>query len=648
MQLVFPFPPIILTIACLTTYGASLWWLLRLESKRTLWTLSALSLIALILRIIFIHDYPPGVNDDEVQTLRAAFAAIESGKIFALGVEGPILPAVLFQVPVAIWLDSLFWGMRLYPITLSVLAIPVCFTIGQAMRFTSLASHLLAALVSVLPWSLFWSRMPWGGEIIFYQCLLVAAVARVIWQGGGRGDVLVGIVGLSGLLWEYTGAWSMISIPLIGIVLAPGWNGRRNSLLILLGGIALWLPYLLNVSSWWVYISQKTVDSSDHQTLAATYSHYRPLVEHTLETFVAPVGNSAWISMHSVAIHPIAVLITAVLGLLCVAPRKALLIIGGFAAGFSTAVVSYQGAPSTHRMMCAFLFISIASAAFFNAIATKFKNSRLSNAATWSSGIFVIATATESLLLFFSPAFWTQSDQVFFHGETLVSESLPLPATSSTILDAEIFRYIKARDPRTTQYKRLTYENWHPLAPGRQTLSRPFKEWFSFYQDALPPQRVQLFADSSQPTSLIATFTEEDVLKWNQYGWTLRISCRDSELAPVIVRTPLLAVEQRLAIDNMPCGNTKEYTFSGVWLSAPTDLNLHIAPNVIAKIETSSGPPIKRPPPEQGVIRFSISTGDTLRITIASSEYSANALLVEGPLTKQRIPRLESFRPTPP
>jgi hypothetical protein len=166
----------------------------------------------------------------------------------------------------------------------------------------------------------------------------------------------------------------MISIPLIGIVLAPGWNGRKNSLLILLGGIALWLPYLLNVSSWWVYISQKTVDSSDHQTLAATYSHYRPLVEHTLETFVAPVGNSAWISMHSVAIHPIAVLITAVLGLLCVAPRKALFIIGGFAAGFSTAVVSYQGAPSTHRMMCAFLFISIASAAFFNAIATKFKS----------------------------------------------------------------------------------------------------------------------------------------------------------------------------------------------------------------------------------------------------------------------------------
>lgn len=648
MQLVFPFSPLILTFVCLVAYGASLWWLLRDESRRTLVALSLVSLVALALRVIFIYDYPPGVNDDEVQTIAAAFAARDSGRIFMPGVEGPILHAVLFQAPLVSVLDSLFWAMRWYPMALSVLAIPVCFSIGKALRLTSLASYVLTALVTVLPWSLFWSRLPWGGEIIFYQCLLVAAVARVIWQKGGRGDVLVGIVGLSGLLWEYTGAWSMLSMPFIGMVLAPDWRSRKNSLFILIGAIAAWLPYLVDISSWWVYISQKAVDSTTQRTLESTYITYRPLVERTLETFIAPVGNSSWISMHSVAIHPLAVLITAALGLLCVSPRKTLFILGGFTAGISTAVVSYQSAPSTHRMMCAFLFVSIASAAFFNALATRLTNPRYSRVAPLAAGVFLLITASQSIALFFSPVFWTQSSGVFFHGETLISESLRLPAESKTVLDAEIFRYLKVRNPRQNQYDILTYENVQPTEPRRQTLSRPFKQWFSLYQDALPNGQTQLFGEATHPQSLLATFTQADILKWSQYGWNLTISCADGSLPPKSVRTPLLAVEQRIAIANMPCGQVKEYTFSASWQGSPTDLTLRISPYVEAKIETPKGTPIDKLPLEPWLIQFPVSTGDTLRVTIVASDQSANVLLFEGPLDMLRVPRLESFKPTQP
>ena len=215
---------LILSATLTVGYFTSMWWLLRKEGSRPLLLLLCLTAATAALHLYDVWNLPPGINDDELKTLKRAVDSWRGGGLFGNGFEAPILYAVLFQAPVAMLVDSTFWGMRAYPLTLGILAVPVAFAICRGLRFSLVASFVGASLVGTLPWALFWGRMPWGGEIIFYEALLLAGVSRIVWRDGGLMDVVVAMLGLIGLLYEYTAAWAMIGIPPLAFLLAHSWR----------------------------------------------------------------------------------------------------------------------------------------------------------------------------------------------------------------------------------------------------------------------------------------------------------------------------------------------------------------------------------------------------------------------------------------
>lgn len=642
MQFNFPYPPIYLTCILVASYLGAIWWLLRLESWRHLLGLFMLSLISLGLRLFDIHDLPPGLNDDEVKSLLQALPAIETGAIFPLGVEGPILHTVLFQVPMVDYTGSLFWGSRIYPLILGSLSAPLAFAIGRALQFSPLPSYVLAFLVAVLPWSVFWSRLPWGGEIIFYQCLLVASLARIIWRQGGLIDVLVGILGMSGLFWEYTGAWSMVGMPLVAVVLAPGLRRRLYAFLVLLGGVILWIPYILHFRSWIPYVTEKaSAPTNTSRSLSQVYDHYAPLVMKSIATLWSPTGNTSWISMHSVAIHPEVVLLVALLGLVSVAPTKSLFNLGGFAAGILTASVSFQGAPSTHRMMCAFLFISISSAGFFQLVARTFAHMRIRLLPVVLATAFLAVAMYQSLAIFYAPRFWTQSEGVFFHGETLLAEALQLSPSSSTILDGDMVRYAMAgnKDPRS--YRQLSYKNWIPKAAGQLAISRAFEEFIPFYREALGSSQVELFGGPTHPKAALISFGASDIPRWGQHGWRLFIECKDASETQSL-HVPALAFDRRLNDVGLGCNQTPyKYRYVARWQGPAKELALAHDEGIVSTIDAQIFERNGR------TSQFKVNPGDVVSISLIVHNAQSWARLYETSDDGQRIPTLESFVPLP-
>lgn len=648
-----PFSPLFLALLLLLGYLLAIWWILRKESKATLFYLTILSVVALALRLIFIYEIPPGLNDDEVKTLGEAFLRYSNREIFVLGVEGPILHAVLFQVPVAMLTDSLFWGMRAYPIAFSTLAIPVCFAIGRAMRFGLLGSYVLSALVTVLSWSLFWSRMPWGGEIIFYQALLLTAAARIVWQSGGLPEVAIGILGLSGCLWEYTGAWSMASVPFLALLVSPNRRARINSLLIFIGALILWLPYIFNFISWWPYVTEKFVFSSGAKSGPAFLASLRTLVIGVLETFVVPAGSVNWISIDHGALHPIAVLIAAALGLAVAELRKKIFLLGGFAAGLSTSIVSAGTfVPSTHRMICSFLFVSIAAAAFFDRLWVGVSAHRLRRYLIAPMvGLFVFGVSWQSLSLFFSDSFLAKSRSIFQHGETLLSEALPLPARDRerpTLIDSGIIRFINARSPNQRDYRLIDYENFFPREVKSYAFSGRFGALLGFYRAALvDPGAVKVFGGGDdRPLSFMVSFEEDDLIRWSRFGWRLRFSCVDAKES-LELRVPLLVLDQTFLNSRMGCRGPRRYLFSAKYLGPKGELTLLATPDLNVSVNTSKSGVIERSAGGQAKLSFSIEQGDDLEVSLTAPNDGPYALLGARGGAKEQVlpPRLETFEP---
>jgi hypothetical protein len=638
MDFQLPFPTITLTVLLLVAYTSATIWLLRAEARGHLVGLSLLTAGAAVLKLLWIYDLPPGLNEDEIKTLRQAMSAWGNSDMFLPGIEAPILHAVLFQLPIAESLQSLFWGSRTYPIVCSILSVPLAFVIGRSLQLSSRASYLLAFLVTVLPWSLFWSRLPWGGEIIFYQCLLVAAIARIIWRDGSWGDILVGVVGLTGLLWEYTGAWCMIGMPIIGLVIAPGFRRKTKCLGVLVGSILLWMPYILRAGHWVHYITEKVSSPSSGRSLQDFINHYHAQFMRSFEVFWAPTGITSWLSMHSVAIHPYLVLATAVLGLLSLAPRKILFILGGFSAGMFASVVSSATLPSTHRMMCAFLFISIASAGAMYRIERLLPGPR----GKLFSGILTIAFAVSvslsSLRIFLSKDFWRNAEgQIFVHGETLLSEALKPTVDLPAIVDGQIHLQVEVTKDRQL-LSMLSYANWLPTAPREYGFNRQFEDLLPLYLEALPPEQVRAFGGRDYPKSFNAKFYAKDVAAWSTYGLTLTIDCKDGTQTRSF-RVPTVMIQTILNGFGSYCRESHEYRYRATWVGPPTDLVLVHSP--ATSVVASASNAVK----DGNRMKFSVKTGELVELAITFPNGTSSARLLVGEESATRLPSLKSFTP---
>jgi hypothetical protein len=638
-QLEFPAPPIILTFLLLGIYAFTIWWLLRKESSRHLATLFIITLVAATLRLYNIYDLPPGLNDDEVKTLKGAKEFLDNRRISTVGVEGPYLLSILFQAPLATILDSTFWSMRLYPIISGVLAVPLSFAVGRAMMFGALPSFTLALLVATMPWSIFWSRISWGGEIIFNQTLLLVALGRILWRAGGKIEMLIGAVGLAGMLWDYPGAWSMLGMPLVALLLATNARQRALCLGVTAFALLLWIPWVLEMTEWGQHVSTKVTSSySPDSSLAIVSSFIQGPVRLALRTFLLPEGNVYWISMHSVAIHPLIVLIGAALGLMTGPVRRSAFLFMGFCGGLVPALVSFQGAASTHRMITCFIFISISCAAFLDLIERRCPRA--------SIGRIVIACCTmvaffQGTSRFFSERFWEGSSRIFMRSETLLSESIRLPVKRRTIVDGEIFRFLEARNAQNHGLTNLTYETMMPQGATDYGVSSNMGIFRDFLSESLPSNQSSRFNGADDRASLHASLSESDATTWSQYGWRVERVCGERKM--VSAHIPVFLVEPQVNWA-LGCAQHRENIFSATWTREPTELNLQVIGQVPVKVSSSMGKSFEKVASDPSPIKLSLSRGEQITITVGAV-HGGFVRLVEGTVDSLKLPQLTSFKP---
>lgn len=648
MQLTVPFSPLVLSVVLLGSYALSMWWLLKREQWKVLLALMALTAGAAWLHLYQIWELPPGLNDDEIKTLKSTHEYFYNRKIFVLAAQGPILPAILFQMPVVWWTDSVMWAMRAYPVVFGVLAVPLSYCVGRALLFGAIPSLVVATLVAVLPWSLFWGRVSWGGEIFFYQALLLAALGRIIWAKGGWIEVIIGALGLSGLLWEYTGAWSMLAMPFIGALVAFTWRQRALCIGVFALSIILWVPYLLNINEWWQYISTKAAVSQDKSVPLLTLipeitNSMMAALQRTLRTFVYPEGNIYWISMHSVAIHPEVVLFVAGLGTLACLVRRSLLLTLGFLAGLAPSLLSFSGAASTHRMICSFMFISIACGGLFNFIPRIIKGAKGTIITAVLALPFLAVAGYQSVALFFSSAFWTQSDRIFLQSETLLSESIRLPVSNPLAAGPQINRFLDARGVPFSGVTNVYYDNLLPTTPMTLTLSPTLHTLIPLYTKSLPAERITSFGSGRFGTSIKAEFTASDIENWQKYGWTAERRCSDRVLKGL--RVPIF-LETNMLGWSTPCPHQSEVIFRAKWTGETKEISLVTFARAAIKVQTSRGTSVSSPPEARAIKKFTLHPGEEVTITVATVQGSS-AWLAEGDDNDPQLLPLESFQPLP-
>ncbi len=637
MEFPLPLPTIALSVLSVVCYIASVAWLLYAEGRRELVGVVILTILAAVLRLAWIYDLPPGLNDDEIKTILAAASSARFPGIFSPGVEGPILHGVLFQLPVTMATQSLFWGSRAYPLALGILSVPLAFVIGKSYAFTVRSSFVLAALVAVLPWSIFWSRLPWGGEILFYQGLLIAALARILWRDGGLRDALVGVVGLTGLLWEYTGAWSMVCMPFVAIVLAKGVRPKMYAATVLVGGLLFWSPYLLRASSWMHYVTEKVVSPATTPSWSSV--PYLLQVLSTFRVFWAPVGATSWLSMHSAAIHPPIVLLVALLGLLSIAPRKALFNVCGFVAGIFTASISNSGSPSTHRMICAYLFIAISSAGAFHALEKSLKGKRAGLVTTLAALLFTITSGVTSWRIFLSDEFWERGEgNVFVHGETLLSEALQLSPSTPPNVVANLGLLLQARSGDPRSYKTLSYENWLPASAEEQAFNRPLEALIPLYREVVAPAHIRVFGGPNYPKSFSVRFDEAEAKALSIFGWGLTIDCKDGTPTKFF-RIPTFMMDRELSGFSNYCKSEYEYRYSTTWVGPPTELK--IMQGQVLHVEIISPATVKK----SEDLTFAVNTGDKVEIKVTTNYSAGSVRLYVAGEPEGRMPSIKSCMP---
>jgi hypothetical protein len=644
MHIVVPFPPLLLTCAIFAAYFASMWVLLREENKRTLKLLLTLTIVAGALRLYRIMDLPPGMNDDEIKTLYDAVKFFNARSIFSEALQVPFLHSVLFQAPLTKVIDSTFWSMRPYPLLMGTLTVPLAFAVGRAMLLGVNPSLVAAAITATMPWGLFWSRISSGGEVLFCHALLLAALAHIIWRNGGIGATLIGILGLAGLLWDYTAGWSMLAMPVVAAFLAPNRRQRILALSIVVSAVILWIPWLLNMGQWWGYLAIKArAPVPGHYSLDSFFGHAQRSLVATLRILVYPEGYIHTLSLHSIALHPLVVLVVAGIGAMGGIFRRSIFVISGFLIGLTPALATYDGQVSTHRIICSYLFIALACAIPFDLLVRKLPRTWGPATATVLAACFVGLSGVQGVGIFLSPKFWTESERIFGHSTTLLAESISLPAPESLHVDGQILRFLEARYPMETGYTVLAYDTWMPTEGDEHAISAYFQDLITTYRAELPQSQITTFGVPSEIPSIRARFTSQDAARWNSYGWTVERRCQKQQTPPA--RIPLFIFHNSFGW-SLGCDQPTEHIFKAKWNGPVQDLLLHLSGALSITITSSGGIAIDQDKPEASKITFTLHPEEEITITMRAPNGN-NAYLHRVLEHGSAPPPLESFKPVP-
>jgi hypothetical protein len=605
-------------LACAIGGGAALalWWMLRRERGTTLAALAALGAAALALRLLYLDDYPRGLNEDEPKVLAAAMAALRDGRLLAEStISVPVLMHVLFQATLVPLLGVGHWTIRLYSLVGGVLCIPAAFAAARAMRLSVVASLGGAALIAVLPWALFYSRVMQGAELTFQQLLLLAALGALIWRRGGWPEALLGAGALAWILYGYWSTRAMLPMPLLAAALARG--RRRLWCLAVLAGVLLYLPYpRANPES--VYVAQglqpSLLSAADPATLAA-----RTL--ETLQSFVDPVAQDGWLTVRAGALHPPLLLILALAGALS-GWRRAAFLLGGFALGLVPTVLAW-GPPSTHRMMMAFPFVALAAAAACDDLVPRRRWRGLAVA------LLVGATGLWSVRLYFSDDFWLPESRWQFDPErTALVASLPLDAGRPVILMRQVTQFREPRRLLAADDRTLTVENWlPPPSGGLYAFTADAVGLRPLYAALLGAERVRAFG-----RAFTVDVPPGDWAGLRTHGWSYCARCGATVARGVV---PTLQ-QMGIGFADLECAPASTHTWAARWNGAAARVQVHGGERVVT-VETPHGR-------GEGLdVEVDVAPGDEVRVTTTAEPglpFAATRLTLGG-----RLPPWEAVTP---
>ncbi|MDX2171464.1 MAG: hypothetical protein SF182_30650 [Deltaproteobacteria bacterium] len=665
----------ILALAIVAAALGSLGLLLRGEPPRTWLALLALTAAGLALRLLYDGDYPRGLNEDEPKVLSAAIRALREHRLLAeSNISVPVLMHALFNGQLVPWLGPGRWAIRLYSLAGGVLSIPAAFAAARALGVGSSGAFGSAALVAVLPWALFYSRVMQGAELTFQQLLLIAALARLIdppFEKGGAGGISEqpaadqpraaqdtqqadarGGVGKSplapllrrgetapllrkgelgelaiasfALAWLAYGYWctrAMFALPLLAALLARG-RRRLWCVLPLLIALAAYAPYVLaNRHSMFIAQGFDPARYGDGAGLAVLIGR----VVESLHALIAPVAEDGWLTVRAAAMHPGLLLVLAAAGALT-SWRRALFLGGGFALGLAPSALAW-GAPSTHRMLMAFPFIALAAGCALDDLIPR---PRLRRAAV---ALVAAATAAWSAQLYFSDAFWTPEARAAFDWQrTELVESLPFDPAPPVFFLRQMTQFREPRRWVAPDDRALTADVWLPGPEGGlyafAAAAAPLRP---LYEQLAGADQVHVFGDS-----FTARFAPGDWSRLRAYGWRYTLRCGDQER-----RAQVPALHQmNMGFAELACSAPVQHQWDGTWDGPPTAVVLRASgPFSVqtprGRSEAAAGPPYE--------LTLDVQPGDALRVaaTTPAGEPWSDVALFEG----ERVPAWERVHP---
>jgi len=616
-----------LGIGIVLAYGGALWWLLRRETSQTLLVLLLVCSVASTVRLVYPLDYPTGLNSDEPKILACAMQALTLGRWAGEGCTGlPELLNVAFQAQLVPLLGAGRWSIRLYSLVTSVLAVAAAFAAARSLGFRRASSFVVAVLVAVSPWAVFYGRVSIGGELVFHELLLLAALARLVRGAGGLPEVAIGSLGQTLLLYDYFCGRAFLPISIGAAVLARGWR-RLACLAIPAISVLAWLPYL------WANpgnrFGPRGVVHAGFATDALPTLGTQLVA--TLRAFVTPGGENRFLTICAAAMHPWSVVGLAIIGLLLAVRRWriAAFLLGGFALGIAPAVATEGGAPSTHRMMMAYPFVALAAGCAIDGIRW----------AAWRRAAALAAIALfgfQSLRLYFSSEFWPQSTRDVFGWEaTAAMESIPSPVVGRLVVADSLREFATPRSLIDPQLEWLSVANWWPAngTPTTIVFGAHAVELLPFYAALVGPQRITPFG-----RAFVVRFEAADWSWMRQHGWMYEVACGE---AAEETQVPTLFHVGHMVFPKVDCEGVRTHRWRGRWLGPPTDARLRFAGR--AEVSTPAGHVVES---ARDYLDFAVHPGDEVTITVATPGHGLWAALFERTPAGERIPPWDRVSPT--
>lgn len=622
---------LILTGLIVFGYAASFWWLLRKEYPTTLLALLALSLLALSLRLVNAYEYPPGLNEDEPKTLHCVgiLPLNAPATLFGEGCTGvPSLLTALFEVQLVPLVGANRWAMRSYSIAASVLSVAAAFAVARSMGLRIGSSLAAGGLIAVLPWSLFFGRIEFGGELVLHQLLLLAALVLLMEGRGGWAEVGIGAFGLCLLFYDYFCGRSLLGLIPVAAVLARGWRARGMILAIPLAAFAGWVPHLMQHPHWaWVGLSTMEVGPDVMANpLQGLFARGRLV----LSALVYPLASNGCLTTAAAAMHPHLVLGLAVIGSLT-AIRRGLLLWAGFLGCLMPAMLGWLAPASAHRMLNAFPFIALAAACAFDIIPW-----RAVRIATICAALSVIAV--QSVRLYFSPQAWPAESREGFSSELeQLVDALPMPPHPRLIVARKMTSFFAPHVLVDPQYEFLSVDNWFPEDTaavyafgglGAMQL-RPFYE-------RVFGRSVEAFGNA-----FVLRLEAGDRSWLRRYGWMYEMHC--GHVGKQAQVPTLFHIELPFASIPTPCDPAATHTWSGRWRGPHADLRMHFTGKAVVQV---GGRSIQREGYEQ-ILEFSVDPDEEIIVTLLSPppDLGPSVSLYEVTPAGERLPAWESVTP---